>query len=266
MGFFDFFNADDLDELPHEDTSKAFLMFVSKAQKALNSQTQGFDGGSSEENWTHINDARHTFMNVIVAAAKMYEVEPFASTAVTPLDDFNDRDFRQFSADLDHYVTQLMLGSSMRARRESTEIPATSKDRIRKYLRALRECVEKADLSDAKREQLLKKIDAFEAELEKRRLTLVALTQLVIAISMVPGGVWASGQVAMELMNRVAEAVGEAKVAEDEVKQLPTAQPQKALSPPRKPEAPRPRRPSAAPAFEGGFGAPGAGTDDDIPF
>lgn len=265
MGFFDFFSPDELDDLPHEDAPRAFMMFVRKAQSGLAEVTERYDV-SSEQGWAALNDARHTFINVVVAAAKTYEIRAFELTTVPPLNEFGETDFRQFSADLDHYVTQITLGNSMRARRDSAELPQVSKDKIRTYLYRLRDCVEKADLSPAKREQLLKKIDAFEAELEKRRLTMLALTQLVVAVATVPGGIWATGQVGFQLVAKVAEVVGEAKVAEEEARQLPAAEPQRALSPPRpafqgppvQPQPVRPRR--SAPAFSSGS------MDDDIPF
>jgi hypothetical protein len=55
------------------------------------------------------------FMNVVIAAGKKYEIEPFASLSVPRLNKFDSEIHRQFKADLDHYLTQLLLDNSSRA-------------------------------------------------------------------------------------------------------------------------------------------------------
>ena len=69
-------------------------------------------------------------MNVVVAAAKRLEVEPFVSMNVPQYTNFATSDYRQFKSDVDHYVTQIMLDNSMRSRRNyGLEILPTSKDK-----------------------------------------------------------------------------------------------------------------------------------------
>ena len=88
-------------------------------------------------------------MNVVVAAAKRFEIEPFVSMQVPRLDKFKENDHRQFIADVDHYVTQLMLDNSIRARGDSVVILPKSKDRIRSYIHGLRQCLEQANMTEA---------------------------------------------------------------------------------------------------------------------
>lgn len=260
MGLYDFITQDELDDLPHEDGPRAFAMFVTTAQSKLAALTRGFDP-SDENRWQEVQDTRHSFLNVVVGAAKRYEIDALSTWQIPHIDNFGNSDYRQFQADVDHYVTQLAIGHSLRNRRDSVPIPQESKDKIRDYLRALRECIEKADMSDAKRANLLDKLTAFEAELEKRRLTLLALTRLMVSIAVVPGGVWASYDIASKLLNNVMQIVGEAKAADDENRQMPALPGEEAPKPLllRAEERKRPVRPSA-PAFEPG------GMDDDIPF
>lgn len=231
MDFFDFITQDELDDLP-DDPQAAFMQFASIAQRSLRNLQRNLD---LEENagWEELNEARHAFMNVMVAAAKRFDIEPFASMGMPALANFNATDHKQFKADLDHYVTQIAIGNTIRGRRDSVFIPATVKDRIRAHVAALRGEVEKAELGDAKRAALLDKLDKFQAELEKRRLTLVELTRITVAIAAVPGGVWASVDVTMKLVGNVMQAVGEAKATEDEERLLAAPAPMKALSPPR---------------------------------
>jgi hypothetical protein len=258
MAIFDFITKDELDELPHEDGPRAFSMFATGAQSKLAGLTRGLDP-SDETEWRDVQDIRHSFVNVVVGAAKRYGIDEIGSWQIPHVSNFGDTDFRQFQADVDHYVTQLMIGQSLRDRKESVPIPQKSKEKIRDYLRALRDCIESADLSDAKRANLLRRLEEFEKELEKRRLTLLALTQLMISIAVVPGGLWASYEITNRLLGNVMQVVGEAKAVDDENKPTPALPLEvTTLSLTRAAER---RRPSTnAPAFEPG------GLDDDIPF
>jgi hypothetical protein len=55
-------------------------------------------------------------------------------------------------------------------------------------------------MTEPKREALLKKLDQFEAELEKRRLNILAVARVALELLAIPGGVWASAEVANRLM------------------------------------------------------------------
>lgn len=258
MGLYEFISQDELDDFPHEDGPRAFVMFVKAAQSKLAVLTRDFDLGD-ENQWQEVQDTRHSFINVLVGAAKRYGIDELSSWQIPRIDNFGNTDFRQFQSDVDHYVTQIAIGHSLRDRKDSVPIPQRSKEKIRDYLRALRECIEKAELSDAKRTNLLDRLDEFESELEKRRLTLLALTRLMISIAVVPGALWASYEITNRLVGSVMQIVGEAKAADEDnrpMPALPKESPKLTL-----PRADERRRPSPnAPAFEPG------GMDDDIPF
>jgi hypothetical protein len=247
-----FVSQDELDDLP-EDHAMAFMTLVNHAQRRFAEQANQFD--SEERNdWYKLEELRHSFMNVIVAAAKRFEIEPFVSMQVPRLDNFQERDHRQFMADVDHFVTQLMLDNSIRARSDSVEILPKSRDRIRSYVNGLRQCLEQANMSEAKREALLKRLDAFEHELERRRISILTVTRVVLEILAVPGGLWASADVATRLGTNIMQVVAEMKKAEDETRQLAPVAPPKKLSPPRI-ETPAP----TSSAFD-------TALDDDVPF
>lgn len=251
MSIFTFVTQDELDDLP-EDPSMAFMVLVNHAQRRLAEASKGLDPEERYQ-WEQLEELRHSFMNVVLAAAKRFEIEPFVTMEVPRLSEFNNTDHRQFRSDLDHYVTQLMLDNSIRNKRDSVEVLPKTKDRLRAYVQGLRGCIEQGKMTDAKREALLKKLDQFEQELEKRRLSLLAVTRLSLEILAIPGAVWATGEVGTRLITNVMQVVAEAKAAEDETRKLPSTAPPKALSPPRK------EQPKSAPAFD-------ADLDDDVPF
>jgi hypothetical protein len=241
MNIFDFITQEEIDDLPDDDPQLAFMTFVRIAQRRLGQRIAELDDGQS---WEQINDARHGFMNVVIAAAKKYEIEPLASIEVPRVDKFGASEHQQFKADLDHYFTQLLLDNSSRAKRDSVSISPELKESIRKYTYNLRKLIEKADdIDEALRQDLLRRLSEFEAGLDKKRLNLLSVTLLAITLLGAPGALWASADIATKLVTNILRVVGEAKRVEDAQRQLPSPEPPKAITGPRRSDVkPEPMR------------------------
>ena len=255
MSILDFVNQNELDDLD-EDPRIGFMQLVNIAQRSLAAQISVLDPDNQHE-WQKVEELRYSFMNVVVASAKRFEIEPFHSLQVPQYSNFRDGDHRQFKSDLDHYVTQLILDNSLRAKRDTVDVLPKTKERLRTYLSGLKQCIESGNMPPAKREALLKKLEAFEAELEKRRLNMMVVARFAYFILGAPGTLWASAEITHKLVTSIMQTVAEAKVAEDETKQLPAMAPAKALTAPRK-ETP-PARTARPAAFDDDL-------NDDVPF
>jgi len=260
MNIFDFITKEELDDLP-DDPRLAFSEFVRLSEHRLLERTAKFND-DSESSWRLVEEARHSFMNIVVAAAKRYQIEPFTTLDVPRIADFGYDTHRQFKADLDHYMTQLLIENSARGKRDTVFIENKPKDSIRGYLYGLRTCIEKSNLNDSKKEKLFKKLNEFETELDRKRVNILAVTKLTLEILALPGGVWESSEMVHKLTTNVLQTVGEAKVAEEESRALPSAAPSVALSPPRQEEA-NPKQ--LSPPTSSGWALP-PNFDDEIPF
>lgn len=262
MNTFDLITQEELDEAP-DDPEQAFMQLTRSAQVRFAERTRDLDD-STEWGGRELEEARHGFMNVVVGLAKSYRIEPFVSMDVPRYENFDYRVHRQFRADLDHYMTQLMVNNSLKSKRDSVFIAPDLKEKIRKYVNGLKQAIDRSGLSDAKKASLLAKLAEFEAELEKRRLTLLAVTRLAVAVAMVPGGVWGSveaGKAVNRLVSNVFQTVGEAKVVDDEEqRQLQPASAPLVLLPPRKDDGVHSTGQS-----DGGYGKRDD-LDDEIPF
>lgn len=258
MNIFHVFTREQLDALPDE-PREAFVAFVMRAEEVLEERTSSSVRSNDEDAWRYINDERHGFMNIVIAAAKRFGISEFVERDVPSPNDANHSDYMDFKSDLDHYLTQIYLDNSIRAKRDAVPIPAKAKERIRTYVLELRNCIDKATLSDGKRDALNKRLSAFEEELEKSRLSLLAVTRVTLEVMALGSGAWQAADIAYKLITNVMHEVAEAKAADDETRQLPSSIAPAMLLPPRAPEAPR-RRKAQQPAFEPG------GMDDDIPF
>ncbi len=132
-----------------------------------------------------------------------------------------------------------------------------AKERIRNYLHELKQCVDKANLSDSQKATLLKKLADFEAALDARRLSLLAVTRVSLEVLMIPGALWSSQQIMSKLIGNVLQTVAEEKASDDLSRQLPPISPPQKLMPPRE-AITATRRPQPA-AFD-------TDLDDDVPF
>ncbi|RYD42261.1 MAG: hypothetical protein EOP63_13405 [Sphingomonadales bacterium] len=110
MSILNFVRQEDLDDLD-EDSRTAFMQLVNHAQRSLGERTKNLDE-QDQYQWREIEDERLSFMNVRIASAKRFEIEPFASMIVPRQDNFRTEEWRQFKSDLDHYITQLVLDNS----------------------------------------------------------------------------------------------------------------------------------------------------------
>ncbi len=258
MHVYDYVTQEEMDDLP-EDDHLAFAAFARHAIHRMSEATDKIDG-SDNYGWQMIEEWRYDFMNVVLAAAKRFKIEPFSELEMPAIGNFNESAYRQFKADLDFFMTQLAIDNTIRDRRDSVKISAPAKDRIRNYLHELRQCVDKANLPDSRKDALLKKLADFEAELDRHRLSLLAISRISLEIMMIPGGLWASAQITQKLLNNVLQVVAEEKVVDDENRKLPPLAPPDKLLPPRKPSVERsvPSRPQPA-AFD-------TDLDDDVPF
>ena len=232
MTILNFVTQEQLDSLDMDDPQAAFMNLVNFAQRSFSAQTSKLDLDERND-YQKREEIRHNFMNVMAASAKRLEIEPFVSMDVPRQSNFNENEFRNFKDDLDNYVTQIMLDNSMKSKKNSVEILPQSKDKIRTYVHSLRECVEKSNMQGAKRKALLDKLDAFEKELEKRRVNILAVALVSFEVLGIPGSLWGSAEIAHKLINNVMQEVAEARVIDQQTRSIAAPSVPKALSPPR---------------------------------
>jgi hypothetical protein len=259
MNIFDLITQDELDDLP-EDSSLAFLNFVRHAQRRLGEKLSSIDE-SEQYGWQEANTSRLGFMNVVVAAAKRFEISPFAEMEVPPVANSNDATHIQFKFDLDHYLTQLAIDNTIRQRSDSVQLSEKARDRVRQHVAALKECVLNSNLTESKKSNLAQYLTDFEKELDRKRISLLKVTWVGLQMLAIPGSLWASSEVVTKLVSNINQTVAEEKVAEEERPKLPQNEAPKALIAPRR-VATVPS--SAASGFGGGNFSDDL--DDDVPF
>lgn len=142
---------------------------------------------------------------------------------VPRFENFDYSEERQFRADLDHYMAQLVMGNAVRDRRNSIGLSVEAKERIRTHIHHIKDAIDKADIPAGKREALHRKLAEFETALEKSRLNLWATARVMFEILSIAANVVSLADSATfnRLIQNVMTTVAVAKAAEDENRQLP---------------------------------------------
>lgn len=237
MSIYSFVTQDQLDELDDEPRTR-FMQLAHLAISSLDTKTDGLDP-SDEYQYRMLNELRFSCMNVLLASASRLRIEPFASWERPAFRNYGEPDWLEFKYDLDHYVTQIVLDNTAIKGDNSVAMLPRTRDEIRTYVHGLRDCIQKATMDDSKREALLKKLDGLEKELEKRRVSMIAVATIVYHLWAVPGSMWASYDIANKLLSNVMHSVAEAKADDDERRSLSAPEPVKALTAPIKVSEPQ---------------------------
>ena len=230
MDFFDFIKGDELDDLP-EDPEAAFVAFVRIAEPRLAARLREL-GGRNSDTYEEIDDSLYGFQTVVLAAAKKFGIEPFASLQMPTLQEHSPERYRQFRADLTHYIAQVMLTVADRDRSTSAPLLEETRQSIRTYIAHLREAIDRTDLSLKKKASLHRHLDRLEQELSRRRVRLVVVATTVMAIISAPGDLGSSYDAIVRLANYIMREIGAAKAADEEQRKISFNEPL-ALSPPR---------------------------------
>ena len=208
-------------------------------------------GARDQDNWQDYDDARHSFQSVVVSAAKKFGIEPFASIQMPLLKEHTEENYRQCRSDLTHYIAQIMLGLADRERNSSVPLQDNTRQSIKTYVVHLRDAIAKTNLPDEKKAHLHKLLDDFEQELSRKRVRIVVVASIMMAILAAPGTLVGSYDAVVRITNAIMREIGEAKAADNEQRKISFELPA-ALSPPR-PRIEHKKR-------------PGGDLDDEIPF
>lgn len=242
-------SQEEIEALP-EDTQQRFVGIEQLCRQRYQSLVSGSD------DWPFIQDTRLRYMGIVLAAAKEYDISPLNGMNLPRRKDYRDEDFQDFFGELQFYTAQLMFRAADANSRTSVVLQGATRARLHTLLHHLREQVKKLDLPPARIDQLLSRIDDFERELLKPKLTFVAVAVLSLYVVGVVADLGGSAQTVQTLITQVQQALGQAKEEQDKAAASRLLAADTAL---RLLAPPRPSETSAPPSQQHEL-------DDDIPF
>ncbi len=217
------------------DPRRAFLQIVESSQNHYNSVKNKFPIMSiiPFSNVNYIKELRLEFASVILASATKLGIDDLSHIEIEDIKQYYDKGrFDYFRSELNTCITNLYLDLQRENYDISVAVSQGGKNDITSYLNALRECVNNADISASKKDSLQKKLDDFEKELAKKRINIAAVTIVVLEIMALPGGVWASYEVANKLIINIVQTIAEARAKDQDIRALSAPDNYKALPPP----------------------------------
>lgn len=214
MNIFDFVTLKELEGLP-ENPQMAFISIVQLADKRLAARLNEL-GRPDEDTYDAINDAQFGFQSFVTAAAVEHNIKALAALGRPDRDHFNFNNYRDFRDALSFYTNQIVLARARYDRSESVPLLDRARQSIKTYITHLRGAIGSAELSNSKKARLNSLLDELEKELERKRVRLVVVANVTLAIMAAPGTMIASYDAVVRVTNLIMREFGEAKAADDE--------------------------------------------------
>jgi hypothetical protein len=148
---FDFITEDEIAELA-DDPRRAFVEMATIVDRRLQSELASCRNNDDAE---RADELRYFFQSIILAAARKFGIDPFAQMDLPRIDEYRLDRYKQFRADLQHYVMQIKLGLAEQDRSDSVALPNKSTESIRSHITGLREAIDRdSNLTEATKARL----------------------------------------------------------------------------------------------------------------
>jgi len=237
--------TDDFYESLNDDNEIAFVQVVERLDQELADKLARL-GENADERFVHLE-----FMHEVVGAASALNIDEIRRLDLPSQQNVFDT-YSDFAMDVKRYVMAVRLRNIRTGKIYSVELDSASKERIHNLLKKVRIVIERADLDEKKRNSLFNKLNAFEADVDRRRTPFQNAMLAAMDVAHVVKTYGEALNPLNEMFKRISEILGAAKDKEPEQQQLPPPKRHEKLEPPPKQiEGPRQK-----PVRD----------DDDIPF
>jgi hypothetical protein len=247
-------NTDPYAELP-SDKEEAFIYletyFREECEKSIR---------ASEEN-VRVDIYWVRYISKVIAAIEVLGIEEAFEQEVPRIGDVSWETYQQFSNDVEHYKTKLLIKNARRTQGYSVRFDHAAKQKLRHYLKEMRAVVDALEVDEKKKNALYTRMDDLQGEIDRDRTRFDAVASLSIAAAGVLGDVLEKSQI-RGLLNSIERVFWGAQ--SDAQQQLPAPPKPRQIEGPRRERASegRWRSPRAASQKGNGFDD----LNDEIPF
>lgn len=116
--------------------------------------------------------------------------------------------FNDFTTAVDHFKVQVLIDRARVHHQYSVALTPDEKDKLRNYVREMKNFIDKSSLSQDKKDRLYTKLNAFLAEVDRDRTRLEVLSDMSIAIAHIGGEVAKELEPVRRLMDSISRLIG----------------------------------------------------------
>lgn len=189
---------------------------------------------------SHENERTDVFYTAYIArvlgAITALDLTAEFEDRVPRIEDVDYNTYLNFSKDVEHYRTILLIKHGRRVQGYSVRFDTATKEKLRHHLRQMHELVEKSEIETEKKESLFSKLNALQNEIDRDRTRIEAYADLTFAVA-------GMLDTALEPINRVLASIARVfwGAQQDEIKRLPPPKPPKRIEGPKNDRTSQPR-------------------------
>jgi hypothetical protein len=173
------------------------------------------------------------YISKVIAAITELGLEAKFQTKIPRINEVSFETYAEFGKDVQHYRTMLQIRQSRRNKGYSVQFDSVTKQKIRHHIEQVRTIIEKLEVNQDKKEDLLKKLDVFAAEVDRDRTRYEAWAAVLIQAAEVFGEAAEKAEPARRWLDTIGRIIWGAK-CDEETKQLAPPREVKRIEPPKK--------------------------------
>jgi len=249
---------DDFTNRPDND-DQAFHYYEKRFRAELDAAMQALQKKSSVDYWDSYNYFMQTYVNRVLAVVDALDLDVLEHWVNNPTQANDQNNFQQIKFDIDAVCIKLKVRYAQRVRKSSVHLGGDARNKIRDLINKIKLTIEGIDISLARKEALMGKLNAFATEVDTDRTRFEAFGALMIEAAGMVGKLERTLRPVRGWIDSIAKLLHEANVLEDNRPRVPSSA--------RRIEAPRKRisPPSSELWASTEAPKPGGDRDDEIP-
>jgi hypothetical protein len=232
MSDFGDFGSTVFENLP-QDPEQAFLLLEDRFRRECEQQVE------KAHQEANLNVFYVDYIAQVIAAITELGLQAQFADRVPGIEDIDFNTYLNFSKDVKHYRTMLLIRHGRRVQGYSVRFDSTTKIKVQHHIQQIRDIFEKLEVEQDKREALFSRLNNLQKEVDRERTRFDAFAALAIETAGIVGEV-VEKTLVLKLLDGIAKVMW-GSMKEEQTKQLPAPTTPKRIEPPR-PPAPKPAR------------------------
>jgi hypothetical protein len=221
---------DIFENLP-EDPEEAFLLLEEKFRNECESAIAASHQDES------VNVYYVDYIAQVIAAISELGLQAQFDDRIPQIEDVNYQTYINFSKDVKHYRTMLLIRRGKRTQGYSVRFDTATRSKVQHHIEQLRTIFDKLEIELDRREALFDKLNGLQKEVDRDRTRFDVYAALAVEAAGVVGDSVDKSKI-LEVLNAIARVMWGTKKDQD-TKRLPPPNPPKRLEAPRRPQIPR---------------------------